>query len=257
MGKSEAAEYILDCLNRCGEKAEWYEENDCEHPADYTFHAYIRSDQLKKLDQEERMQLYNEGMEVLSGLVIPLTKISVSLFEKILPYKIYDRLDWEMEKPVMLDRWLQFSQMARAINQIFIFEGAFFQNPICETLLRFDFDISEIKAYIKTIYQTISDIKPIVVYLDCSDVKDCVENVCRHRNGCWVNKMIDTYTCQGYARNNGLTGIDGYIACLERRRCIEREILNELPCAKLILNDSYKNHGEMRQSIDAFMKENM
>jgi thymidylate kinase len=38
-GKSDAAEYIVDCLTRRGETAEWFEENDYEHTADYTFHA--------------------------------------------------------------------------------------------------------------------------------------------------------------------------------------------------------------------------
>ena len=252
-GKSDAAEYIVDCLARRGEKADWFEENDYEHPADYTFHAYMSFDQIKELAQEEQVQLYAEGIEVLSGLVIPLTKISVSLFEKILPYKIYDKLDWEAEKPVMLNRWLSFSHAAQTNSRIYIFEGALLQNPVCEALIRFDLDFSEIREYVKAVYQTVSILRPVVVYLNRTDVKTCAEQVCRQRGDSWEKKMIGFYTGHTFAKNNGLNGLDGYIACLERRQSVELEILDALPAEKLILTDPFDNWEETKRLIDAFV----
>jgi hypothetical protein len=254
VGKSAAAEYIADCLDRRGLSAEWFEENDYEHPADYTFHAYMQNEQIKELSQEEQIQLYAEGTEVLSGLVIPLTQISVSLFEKVLPYKIYEKLDWETEKPVMLDRWLTFSRKAMAIGQIFVFEGAFLQNPVCEALVRVDLEQPEIKAYITDVYRSVTALRPVVIYLKCGDIKTCVEETGCQRSVSWLAKTIDNYMSLPFARNRGLTGRDGYVACLECRQELELEILESLPCTKLIITDPLRNWEETKQSINLLLE---
>jgi hypothetical protein len=210
-------------------------------------------DQIKRLGQDEQVQLYAEGTEVLSGLVIPLTKISVSLFEKILPYKIYDKLGGETEKPVLLDRWLGFAQSAHTSGRIFIFEGALLQNSVCEALIRYDLGVSEIREYVKAVCQAVSSLRPVVVYLNRTDVKTCVQQVFLQRGDSWMRKMIDYYTEQRYARNNGLSGFDGYVACLERRQNVELEILGVLPDEKLILTDPFDNWDETKRRIDAFI----
>ena len=253
-GKSSVAEYITDSLTKGGQYAEWFEESDYEHPADYTFHAYLPNEQIKKLSCEEQVQLYGEGLEVLSGLVIPLTKVSVSLFEKIIPYKIYDKLDWETEKPVMLQRWDAFAKKACAISQIFIFEGSFLQKPICETMIRLDLSQSEIKSYLKAIYQTISKLRPVVIYLQCSDIGSCVETVGQERGCLWLDRMIGKYTSRSYAKNNGLSGKAGYITCLEQRQSLELQLLESIPCTKLVLTDPFDDWEDTKHKLDRFME---
>ncbi len=252
-GKSAVAEYIMDCLNRRGERAEWFEENDYEHPADYTFHAYMRGDQIKNLPQKEQIQLYAEGTETLSGLIIPLTKISVNLFEKILPYKIYDRLGWEDERPVLLNRWMTFAQKAQTLGQIFIFEGTFLQKPVSEAMLRFDLGRGVIGEYICDVYRLISELNPVIIYLSRSDMKTCVEDVGRERTDSWLDETVDYYMNQTFAKKNGLSGKEGYIACLEQQQAIELDILNSLPAVKLILPDPLNNWENAKKTIEHFI----
>ena len=252
-GKSDVAEYITERLIRRGEDAQWFEENDYEHPADYTFHAYMSDDQIKQLSQKDQEQLHAEGTRVLSGIVIPLTKVSVRLLEKILPFKIYDRLDWNTEKTVFLDKWNSFMKTARSGGQIYIFEGSLLQNPVCEALIRFNLEISEISAYIQEVYQIISELCPVIVYLNRTDVRSCAREVSRQRGARWRNKMVDSYTKQAFAKNNGLSGLDGYITCLEQRQRVELKILNSLPVEKHILTDPFDSWEETKQRIDTFL----
>ena len=191
----------------------------------------------------------------MSGLVIPLTSVSVSMFEKVMPYKIYEKLDWETEKPVLLDRWNSFAKKARSFGQAFIFEGSFLQTTIYETMIRFDLDQSAIESYINSVYQTISKLKPVVVYLHCTDISCCIEEIGKERGSLWLENMVCAYTGHAYAKSNCLSGTDGCITCLERRQSMEMEILDKLSCKKLILTDPFHDWDNTKQKIDQFVEE--
>lgn len=44
----------------------------------------------------------------------------------------------------------------------------------------------------------------------------------------WLDVVIDYHVSQGYGKQNGLSGFDGYIACLEERKKRETAILKAL-----------------------------
>jgi hypothetical protein len=252
-GKSETAHLIADFLSDGGATASYFDENDMSHPADYAFHAFIRDDQIRTLTPEEQQQLYSEGTKRLSGIVIPLTKISVSLFGKILPYKIYEHLDWETEKPLLLERWLSFAKKAPVRSKIYVFNSGILQNPISEMMMRFDFGYPIIWDYIFSVYRTIAQLNPVIVYIKSTDIKARVEEEAFSRNASWLRSAIESYTIQGYGKRNGLTGLDGYVDCLEARQRIELKLLNELPIEKLILTDPFKNWEDAQKRLCEYL----
>lgn len=253
-GKSETARFITDFLVDNSRHAAFFEENDMNHPAEYTFHALMKDSQIKTLTLEEQRQLYDEGTKALSGLIIPLTKISVSLFGKVVPYKIYDNLEWETENPVILERWQGFSKKAAMRNKVYVFNSGVLQNPISEMMLRFDFAYSYMRDYLFNVYRTIAAMNPVVIYIKCTDIKACVEEEARHRNSDWLNGMIEHHTAQGYGKRNNFKDFDGYIDCLEARQRIEIKLLNDLPFEKLILTDPFNNWSDTRSRICEYLK---
>jgi hypothetical protein len=148
-GKSEAARIIADAVAAGGRQAAIFDEYNMDHPADYTFHAYMTEDEIGVLSHEERRQIYSESVRTGAGYVVPLTKISVNLFGKVLPFKIYDNLCWESERPVMLEYWRSFAEKARIGKAVNVFVGSLLKNPVCETMIRFDFSPSDISAYVQ------------------------------------------------------------------------------------------------------------
>ncbi|SHI07718.1 shikimate kinase [Sporobacter termitidis DSM 10068] len=212
----------------------------------------MTENQVKALTLEERRQLYAESVKVLDGYVIPLTKISISLFGKVVPYKIYDRLDWAVEKPVMLEHWRSFAEKARMGRRIYVFNSCFLQSPLSETMMRLDFGISQTKAYIEEIYRIIAALSPVVIYLRCSNVRARVEEVSEQRTAVWLDSAVAYHTTQGYGRRNSLTGFDGYIACLEERQKRELEILDKLPVKKLTVTDPFNDWDRAHEAIGAF-----
>lgn len=253
-GKSATARFVTDFLAESGTNTSCFDENDMNHPADYAFHAFMKEDQIKLLSPEEQKQLNSEGTKKLSGLIIPLTKISVSLFGKVIPYKIYDNLDWITEKPVMLERWQSFAKKALLRSKAYVFTNCVLQNPVSEMMMRFDFPYADMMDYIYTIYKLTSQMNPIIIYIKCTDIKAHIEAEAQTRNASWLSSVIDYHTSQGYGKRNGLKGFDGYINCLEARQRIELKILNELPVEKLILTDPFKNWAEAHEKICEYLK---
>jgi hypothetical protein len=252
-GKSETARYIAELLAESGRAASFHDENDMDHPADYTFHAYMTEEQVKALSLEERRQLYSESFQAGGGYVVPLTKISVSLFGKVIPYKIYEKLDWETEKPVMLERWQDFAEKARVSAGSNVFCGCLLQNPVSETMMRFGFSYPEISAHIQDISRLIAPLRPAVVYLRVTDLRALIEDASGSRNAVWLSSAVTYHTTQGYGKRSGLAGFDGYVACLEARQKTELEILEGLPVKKLVLTDPQLDWDAARGEIAAFV----
>lgn len=253
-GKSTTARFISDYLADCGEHVSCVDENDMNHPADYAFHAFMKEEQIKALTPEEQQQLYSEGTKRMSGLVIPLTKISVSLFGKVIPYKIYDHLDWITEKPMMLERWQSFAKKALVRSKIHVFNSCILQNPVSEMMMRLDFAFPEIRDYVFNIYKMTASLNPVIIYLKCTDIKSRVEEESRRRNSSWLDTVIEYHSSQGFGKRNGLKGFDGYVDCLEARQRIELKILHELPVEKLILTDPFKNWTQAQYMICEYLK---
>lgn len=248
---------LSDSLAESRHKVSLFNENDNNHPADYTFHAFMKEDQIKALKLEEQRQIYSEGTKTLSGYVIPLMKVSVNLFSKVLPYKIYNMLDWETERSVLLEHWISFSKKARNEYTANVIYGNFLQNPLCETMMRFDFPYPVIRDYISDIYNIISSLKPVIIYLKCTDIKSRIEKKSIDRKQGWLKGAIEYHTTQGYGKRHGLTGFDGFIACLEERQRIELRILDELKVDKVILSDPFDNWEAAYEKIDVLIKGKM
>jgi hypothetical protein len=252
-GKSETARFLADTMKKNKLPAALFDENAMNHPADYTFHAYMTEDMISQLTQEERRQLYGESVRIHDGYTIPLTKVSVNLFGKVIPYKIYDRLDWETERPVMLAHWDEFADKTTANNKIYVFNSCLLQNPVGEMLIRFNFPFSEIKAYIDDICRLITPLDPAVIYLKCTDIRARIEEISEKRTAVWLNTAVMYHTSQEYGKHSGLSGFDGYIRALEDRQDTDLQLLSMLPVKKLILTDPFKDWDSAYESIDAFL----
>jgi hypothetical protein len=252
-GKNATVEYMAEFLSSSGFDARWYDDKDLNHPTEYTFHAFMREDQIRQLTQSEQRQILSEGIKKRSGYAIPLTKVSVKLFEKILPYKVYGRLDWETEKAVMLEHWQEFADEWQWSNTVHVVDSCLLQNPVTEMMMRFDFGDREIQSYARSICGIVAGFEPVVIYLKSSNVEMRIEETRRERGSGWLDMMMEAHTIQGYAKRCGLSGMEGYIACLEERQRRELETLEKLPVTRLVITDPYENWDEAQDRLTRYL----
>lgn len=142
-------------------------------------------------------------------------------------YADYDFPDFETEREKILGKWRSFVESA-CKDTIYVFNCIFLQNPMCETMMRFGMSKEDSGKYISEIAQIIKPLNPVVIYIDLPDVKATVDSVIQERGNDWLNAVIDYHTFQGYGKQNGLSGYDGYIKCLEERKNREKRILEAL-----------------------------
>lgn len=228
-GKSGTADFVAETLRRRGRKVCAVDEGTMNHPADYEFHAYV------------------------DGRVIPLSTVPPEQLPSILPYKIYDGLPWEVEAPLMLDKWRQFVREADP-DTVYVFNCVLLQNPMCETMMRFNLPEAQSAAHIRAIAEIIALLEPVVIRLHVSGVAARVRQTAGERHS-WLEEVIPYHTEGGYGRSIGAEGFDGYIACLEERQRREERILAGLPLRAITLHDAHRDwpsaRAQLAQALDA------
>ena len=234
-GKSRTSEYIA---GRIG--AEFYDEGSGDHPADYEFHAFIKNGELSSFSPEEQALVKQHAVLKTDGYIIPLALFSGKLFDRLLQYKIYDFLPWETEKNIMLGKWEEFVRSAEP-DKRYVFNCVFLQNPMCETMMRFGYDIQVSSEYIAGICDIIRPMDPFIIYLHSGNIRDAVEKAVAERGRDWLNSVID-YHCSGaYGKAEHLIGFDGYILSMEERQRREIKILQSLNVKYHIIHDPAEN----------------
>lgn len=227
-----------------------FDENCGNHPADYEFSAFI-PDSAADFTPEERRTLEQLAERIGGGSVVPLNRLEGTLFDKALRYKIYDFLDWETERPLMLGKWRSFAQNAG--EGVYVFNCVLLQNPMCETMMRFNFSTEESLAYISDICAEIAPLDPCVIYLKSGNIARNIRAALPERGEEWLNSVIDYHCNGGYGKSHGLSGFDGYIAALEERQRRELDILGRLPVKRLILEDPQKDWSGAYEKIQQFI----
>ncbi len=149
-------------------------------------------------------------------------------------YDDYGFPDFETERRLILDKWRSFVRHAGR-ETVYVFNCIFLQNPMCETMMRFDMDVEASRAYIAQIAEIIRPMDPVILYLSLPEVRAPIDRVLCERGEGWQNAVIGYHTEQGYGKARGLTGYDGYIACLEERKKRELDILGSLPLEHHVL----------------------
>lgn len=234
-GKSTISAYIAKILSQ-SQKICFVDEGTGNHPADYEFHA-----------------LAPAGMLGEKSEVVPLSEYSGELLERLLPYKIYDALPWEIERPLMLDKWRCFVRDAQP-NTTYVFNCVLLQNPMCETMMRFGFSESESQYYIEEIAKIIASMNPLVIYLKNDDITESVRKAAAERPG-WLDAVIDYHVKGAYGMRIGAEEFEGYVQCLQERQRRELNILQRLSLDQIVLDNPQRDWKRAKETLTTYLKE--
>ena len=233
-GKSTTARHVADRLKKAGRRTVCVDEGGGDHPADYEFSAYVREEEIPLFQKDLQDKIRAWGEPGRGGYILPLGRFGGAELERLLPYKIYDGLPWEAERPLMLDKWEAFAREAEQ-DAVYVFNCVFLQNPMCETMMRFGFAQEQSLEYIHSIAEIIAPLEPAVIYLKSGDIAENIRAAAEERPG-WLDEVISYHANGAYGKSIGAKGFDGYIACLEERQRRELEILPELGLQSLVLD---------------------
>ena len=239
-GKSTTSRYVARKLEEMGKSVQFVDEGTGNHPADYEFHSFLDFQALDTLQNGLREKVKARSITQEGGFIVPLSSLSGKELDTLLQYKIYDFLPWEVERPLMLAKWSAFARQAAREDAVSVFNCVFLQNPMCETMMRFDFPQEESFSYIAEISEILRPLSPKVIYLQNEDIAASVLLTAREREG-WLDGAIDYHIRGGYGRRTGAKGFEGYIACLKERQRRELDFLKKLEIPSLILSNPQRD----------------
>ena len=209
-------------------------------------------EQLKGLEETMQVKIKQCSTKNKDGYVAALSAFTEVEQQQLLSYKIYDFLPWETEKPLMLEHWKDFVQKAIQEDCVYVFNCVFLQNPMCETMMRFNLPQEQIYEYIDQINQIISQLEPMIVYLENDDVEKQIQETAKERAG-WLEAVIDYHVNGGYGKSISACGFDGYISCLKERQRRELEYLEKSKVHSIIIENAHRNWEQAYKMIDALI----
>ncbi len=149
----------------------------------------------------------------------------------------------------MLDKWREFADNKKP-EERYVFNCVLLQNPMCETMMRFDFSREKSAEYIVEICSMIKPLNPVVIYLKNSNITESVKKAVEERGNDWLNMVID-YHCNGaYGKSKKLSGFEGYILALEERQRRELDILSNININHVVLDNPQKNWEAAYRELD-------
>lgn len=263
-GKSTHAKWVQELLMEKGIDARLFAEGNLDHPADYDGVACYEQDGLMSLLSEfpsYKDILEDRTLRQGQHYLIPYRKlqeegadIPENLMNKICQRDIYE-LPFAEHVQLITDKWTRFAEEALQGSVTYIFECCFIQNPMTIGLVKYDTNQWDIFNYILKLETAIKDLKPIIIYMNQSDVKASFEKAVGERPKEWSDGFIDYYTNQGFGKNEGLSGIEGTIEVLRQRKKLELHILSLLKMNKTLLDNSQLDSNRSKQELRTILNE--
>ncbi|MCI8718549.1 MAG: deoxynucleoside kinase [Lachnospiraceae bacterium] len=143
-------------------------------------------------------------------------------------YEIYNgNLDKESFENIILKRFGKWEGEGQ------IFECSVFQNIIENLILYLMMTDSEILDFYKKLKNLLSDKSYKIIYLDMDDISGGIDIIRKGRcdnngNELWFPMMIRYVEESAYGKKYNLTGLEGLLRHLEKRKALERRIIDEV-----------------------------
>ena len=250
-GKSTTARFLAA---HCGMTC--VDEGTGHHPADWENHALLDEDTFRQAvsllgDDEDAVRAFCSETEYAeTGYFVPVANwLPDAVRALLMQYKIYDVLPWAKQRSAMLEKWHMFAENIG--SERYVFNCVLLQNPMCETMMRFNQTQGESAAFIGEIAEIIRPLDPLVVYLQTGDIAACMQRVLTERGTEWLSAVTDYHCGSAYGKANGLHGFDGYIAALRERQRRELAILAALPLRSIVLSDPQNDWDAAYRTLTA------
>ncbi|TKJ88911.1 hypothetical protein PaeCFBP13512_16925 [Paenibacillus sp. CFBP13512] len=258
-GKTSTASFIQKYLEQQHIQASVFLEGDLDHPVDFESVACLNEDEYRSLlqqfehDKECIQQMvhsqesnyfffYQKAKQILNDA------FPDDLYTYIATYDIYE-LPLARHCELLLQSWKDFVDRVADKDEVVVLECCFFQNPMCMLLAKSNADQAVITQYILELADIIKPLQPVLIYLYQEDISTTLHRVSAERSSEWLDFVIRYYTEQEYGKAYQLSGVEGLIKCLQVRRRLELEILEQLHIDKVLIDNSELNREQTEQEL--------
>ncbi len=203
-------------------------------PVELAWCAYVTEEQYNKILAEYpslRAEIQEKTVAEDGHKIICYTRILTDVpdFHKNMEkFEIYNgNLDKESFENVIFERFGKWNGIGQ------IFECSIFQNIIENQMLYFMMTDEEILDFYRRLKNVLADKTYRIIYLDMEDIQGAIDVIRKERsddngNELWFPLMLRYLEESPHGKEHMLTGMEGLIAHLERRKTLELRIIEEV-----------------------------
>ena len=203
-------------------------------PIELAWCAYVTEDEYDNvLSSYPSLEIEIKAKTVAEGdhRIICYTQILTDVpdFHRNLEkFEIYNgNLDKESFENVIFERFKKWNGEGQ------IFECSIFQNIIENQLLYLMMADDEIMDFYRRLKKVLGDKPYKIIYLDVDDISGGIDVIRKERSDdkgteLWFPLMIKYLEESPYGKEHGLTGLEGLLMHLERRKTLEHRIVDEI-----------------------------
>ena len=203
-------------------------------PVELAWCAYVTEEQyndvLQKyptLNEEIKEKTVAEGEHKIICYTQILTDVP-GFHKDLEKFEIYNgNMDKESFENVIFERFRKWDEEGE------IFECSIFQNIIENQMLYFMMTDAEILDFYRRLKNVLTDKPYKIIYLDVDDIPAAIDIIRKERsddngNELWFPLMIAYIEESPYGKEHALTGLEGLLGHLERRKALEHRIMEEV-----------------------------
>lgn len=203
-------------------------------PVELAWCAYVTEEQFRKvltsypsIEEEIKRKTVTEGEHKIICYTQILTDIR-DFHRNLERFEIYNgNLDKESFENVIIDRFRKWDGEGQ------IFECSIFQNIIENQMLYLMMTDEEIVDFYGKLERVLADKSYEIIYLDVEDISDTINVIKKERsdesgNELWFPLMLRYLEESPFGKKHALTGMEGLIRHLERRKALEHQLMNEI-----------------------------
>lgn len=203
-------------------------------PVELAWCAYVTEEQYQNVLSDYpslRTEIKEKTVAEGEHKIICYTKILTDIpdFHRNLErFEIYNgNLDRESFENIILERFRRWDGERQ------IFECSIFQNIIENQMLYFRMKEQEILDFYRKLEHTLANKPYRIIYLDVEDIPETIQVIRKERsdengNELWFPLMIQYLEQSPYGREHHLTGLEGLLRHLEKRKALECQIINKI-----------------------------
>ncbi|WP_233161507.1 MULTISPECIES: hypothetical protein [unclassified Achromobacter] len=136
-----------------------------------------------------------------------------------------------------LARWAAFVEATRNGSAIPILDGQLFHGDLTHLLLM-EAGSALLSDYVKALAAIMAPLDPLVIYLWQEDIEKAVRTVCTERGAEWIEYQVNWKLKGPYCIRRGYQGLHGLIALYRDYRGATDDLFDQLPLAKLAIENS-------------------
>ena len=210
-----------------------YTEGDIS-PVELAWCSYMTEQEfnsiLKKYSEYKEEILKNtkkEGNRYITAYTRILTDTR-EFYQDMESFEIYNaRIDYDTFKSIILDRYTKLNSFGN------IFECSFFQNSIEDMMLFYQMEDDAIIDFYSEAYNRLKDKNFKLLYIDSDNIRENIVQIKKDRvdingNEMWFPLMMNYLKESPYGKVHNYKNMDDMINHFERRRQIEKRIINEV-----------------------------